>query len=71
MIENLREQKEREDRVRMEEMERMRKENQELKDRLAVLQPQRLSQNRPSSPSLSQKPDGEVSRKCPDAATTR
>lgn len=60
VIENLREQKEREDRVRLEEMEQMRKENQELKDKLAALQPQKLSQNQPINPSLTQNPDVEV-----------
>lgn len=63
VIENLREQKEREDRVRLEEMEQMRKENQELKDKLAALQNQKLSQSVPTALSLtqSQRPDGEVS----------
>nr|XP_046220915.1 ERC protein 2-like isoform X3 [Oncorhynchus gorbuscha] len=37
VIERLREQKEREDRARLEEVERMRKENQDLKDRLSIL----------------------------------
>ncbi|KAM3872514.1 ERC protein 2-like [Diretmus argenteus] len=59
VIENLREQKEREDRARLEEMERMRRENQELKDRLSALQPQNLSINHSQTPI--QRPDGEVS----------
>uniref|UniRef100_A0AAQ6AAH0 ELKS/RAB6-interacting/CAST family member 2 n=1 Tax=Amphiprion ocellaris TaxID=80972 RepID=A0AAQ6AAH0_AMPOC len=45
VIENLREQKDREDRVRLEEMEQMRKENQELKGKLSALQPQKLPQS--------------------------
>lgn len=63
MIENLREQKDREDRVRLEEMEQLRKENHELKDKLLVVQPQKLLQNQLSnpSPSQNQRPDGEVS----------
>ena len=63
MIENLREQKEREDRVRLEEMEQMRRENQQLKDKLSALQPQRLSQNHAANPTSAPdlKPDGEVS----------
>uniref|UniRef100_A0A8C6TCW3 ELKS/RAB6-interacting/CAST family member 2 n=1 Tax=Neogobius melanostomus TaxID=47308 RepID=A0A8C6TCW3_9GOBI len=44
VIENLRDQKEREDRMRLEDMELLRKENQELKDKLLVLQPQKLLQ---------------------------
>lgn len=39
MIENLREQKERDDRTRLEELEHVRKENQELKNKLSTLQP--------------------------------
>lgn len=63
MIENLRDQREREDRVRLEELEQMRKENQELKDRLSALHPQKLSQSQPTnlSPTHNQRPDGEVS----------
>ncbi|KAL1021621.1 hypothetical protein UPYG_G00015660 [Umbra pygmaea] len=38
VIERLREQKEREDRACLDEVERMRKENQDLKDRLSILQ---------------------------------
>ncbi|XP_076597348.1 ERC protein 2-like isoform X1 [Chaetodon auriga] len=62
VIESLREQKEREDRVRLEELEQMRKENQELKDKLSALQPQKLSQSQPANPSptQNQRPDGEV-----------
>lgn len=73
MIENLREQKEREDRVRLQEMEQMRKENQELKDKLAALQPQKLSQSQPTnlSPTKNQRPDGEVSMECSDVVTIR
>uniref|UniRef100_A0A673AP61 ELKS/RAB6-interacting/CAST family member 2 n=1 Tax=Sphaeramia orbicularis TaxID=375764 RepID=A0A673AP61_9TELE len=48
VIENLRDQKEREDRVRLEELELMRKENQELKDKLFALQPQKLSHSQTS-----------------------
>lgn len=68
MIENLREQKEREDRVRLEELEQMRKENKDLKDKLSVLQPQKLSQSQPANPGLTQnqRPDGEVSTDCFD-----
>lgn len=64
VIENLREQKEREDRVRLEELEQMRKENQELKERLSALQPQKPPQTQPVNPSLTQnlRPDGEVGR---------
>ncbi|XP_029993958.1 ERC protein 2 [Sphaeramia orbicularis] len=54
VIENLRDQKEREDRVRLEELELMRKENQELKDKLFALQPQKLSHSQPSNPGLTQ-----------------
>uniref|UniRef100_A0A3Q2CRJ0 ELKS/RAB6-interacting/CAST family member 2 n=1 Tax=Cyprinodon variegatus TaxID=28743 RepID=A0A3Q2CRJ0_CYPVA len=78
VIENLRDQKEREDRVRLEEMEQMRKENQELKEKLAALQPPKLSQSQVTNSSLiqNQKPDAEVSnqnpeetvRICPDIA---
>uniref|UniRef100_A0A3Q2CRT8 ELKS/RAB6-interacting/CAST family member 2 n=1 Tax=Cyprinodon variegatus TaxID=28743 RepID=A0A3Q2CRT8_CYPVA len=62
VIENLRDQKEREDRVRLEEMEQMRKENQELKEKLAALQPPKLSQSQVTNSSLiqNQKPDAEV-----------
>lgn len=63
MIESLREQKDREERVRLEELEQMRKENRELKDKLAALQPQKLSQTQASNPNptQNQRPDGEVS----------
>lgn len=63
MIENLREQKERDDRARLEEVEQMRKENQELKDKLLALQPQKLSQSQlaNSGPTQNQRPDKEVS----------
>lgn len=63
MIENLREQKDREDRVRLEELEQLRKENHELKDKLSVMQPQKQPQNQLGnpSPSQNQRPDGEVS----------
>ncbi|KAL3974541.1 serine/threonine-protein kinase LATS1/2 [Sarotherodon galilaeus] len=47
VIENLREQKDREDRVRLEELEQLRKENHELKDKLSVMQPQKQPQNQP------------------------
>ncbi|KAM4737176.1 ERC protein 2-like isoform 5-T6 [Anableps anableps] len=62
VIENLRDQKEREDRVRLEEMELMRKENQELKDKLAALQPPKLSQSQVTNSILiqNQRPDGEL-----------
>uniref|UniRef100_A0A3Q1CTH9 ELKS/RAB6-interacting/CAST family member 2 n=1 Tax=Amphiprion ocellaris TaxID=80972 RepID=A0A3Q1CTH9_AMPOC len=76
VIENLREQKDREDRVRLEEMEQMRKENQELKGKLSALQPQKLPQSQTANPipTQNQRPDGEVStqnkeeavRICPD-----
>ena len=71
MIENLREQKEREDRVRQEELERMREENQELKDKLSALQPQKVSHSpAPNlSPTKNQRPDGEVSIEYFDAVT--
>lgn len=61
MIENLREQKEREDRARLEELEQMRKENQELKDKLAAIQPQKLSQSQLANPGLTQTQRPEVS----------
>lgn len=63
VIENLREQKDREDRVRLEELEQLRKENHELKDKLSVMQPQKQPQNQLGnpSPSQNQRPDGEVS----------
>ncbi|XP_047425974.1 ERC protein 2-like [Mugil cephalus] len=65
VIESLREQKDREDRVRLEELEQMRKENRELKDKLAALQPQKLSQSQTSNPNptQNQRPDGEVQTK--------
>uniref|UniRef100_A0A4W6EX95 ELKS/RAB6-interacting/CAST family member 2 n=1 Tax=Lates calcarifer TaxID=8187 RepID=A0A4W6EX95_LATCA len=65
VIENLREQREREDRVRLEDLEQMRKENQELKDKLSALQPQKLSQSPAPNPSptQNQRPDGEVPAK--------
>lgn len=60
VIENLREQKEREDRARLEELEQMRKENQELKDKLAAVQPQKLSQSQLANPGLTQTQRPEV-----------
>ncbi|XP_070695017.1 ERC protein 2-like [Pempheris klunzingeri] len=65
VIESLREQREREDRARLEELDQMRKENLELKDKLAGLQPQKPSQSQPANPSTTQnqRPDGEVSAK--------
>uniref|UniRef100_A0A087X3K7 ELKS/RAB6-interacting/CAST family member 2 n=1 Tax=Poecilia formosa TaxID=48698 RepID=A0A087X3K7_POEFO len=48
VIENLRDQKEREERVRLEEMGQMRRENQELKEKLAALQPPKLPQSQQS-----------------------
>ncbi|KAJ4934826.1 hypothetical protein JOQ06_007607 [Pogonophryne albipinna] len=65
VIENLRDQKEREDRVRMEELELMRKENQLLKDKLSVLQPLKLTQSQPAIPVLftNQRPDEEATAK--------
>lgn len=63
MIENLRDQKECEDRVRVEEMEHLRKENQELKDKLAALQPPKLSKSHITNSILiqNQMPEAEVS----------
>lgn len=63
MIENLRDQKEREDRARLEELEQLRKENQELKDKLSAVQPQKPSQSQLTNPGLTQnqRPDREVS----------
>ncbi|KAM6924858.1 ERC protein 2 [Xenentodon cancila] len=65
VIENLREQKEREDRVRLEELELMRRENQHLKDKLSAQQPQKLSQNQTTNPTSTQdqRDDGEVKAK--------
>ncbi|KAM9343912.1 ERC protein 2-like [Pholidichthys leucotaenia] len=65
VIESLRDQKEREDRVRLEELEQLRKENQEFKEKLSALQPQKLPQNQTSNPSptQNQRPDGEVQPK--------
>lgn len=62
MIENLREQKEREDRTRIEELDQMRKENQELKDKLSALQPPNASQSQAANPGVTQnqRPDREV-----------
>lgn len=62
VIENLREQKEREDRTRLEELEQMRKENQELKNKLSALQPPNTFQNQATNPSVTQnqRPDREV-----------
>ncbi|XP_061654549.1 LOW QUALITY PROTEIN: ERC protein 2-like [Phyllopteryx taeniolatus] len=65
VIENLREQKERADRVQLEELERLRKDNQELKDKLIALQPQKLSPSQPPilGPNQGQRPDGEMPAK--------
>ncbi|XP_061909781.1 ERC protein 2 isoform X3 [Entelurus aequoreus] len=65
VIENLREQKERVDRVQLEELERMRKENQELKDKLSAIQTQKLFPSHPANPSPNQglRPDVEVPAK--------
>ncbi|XP_061760436.1 ERC protein 2 isoform X2 [Nerophis ophidion] len=65
VIENLREQKERVDRVQLEELERMRKENQELKDKLSAIQPQKLVPSHPANPSPNQglRPNVEVPAK--------
>ncbi|XP_061590916.1 ERC protein 2 isoform X2 [Cololabis saira] len=65
VIENLREQKEREDRVRLEELEQMRRENQQLKDKLSAQQSQKLSQNQTTNPTSTQdqRDDGEVQAK--------
>lgn len=62
MIENLREQKEREERTRLEELEQLRKENQELKNKLSALQPPNTSQNQAANPGVTQnqRPDREV-----------
>lgn len=62
VIENLREQKEHEDRTRLEELDQMRKENQELKDKLTALQPPNTSQSQPANPGVTQnqRPDREV-----------
>ncbi|XP_077369664.1 ERC protein 2-like [Festucalex cinctus] len=62
VIENLREQKERADRVQLEELERLRKDNQELKDKLAAVQAQKLSPGQPAilGPTQGQRPDGEM-----------
>ncbi|XP_014862974.1 PREDICTED: ERC protein 2-like isoform X7 [Poecilia mexicana] len=65
VIENLRDQKEREERVRLEEMGQMRRENQELKEKLAALQPPKLPQSQVTNSVLiqNQRPDGEVEPK--------
>ncbi|XP_016520949.1 ELKS/Rab6-interacting/CAST family member 1-like isoform X3 [Poecilia formosa] len=65
VIENLRDQKEREERVRLEEMGQMRRENQELKEKLAALQPPKLPQSQVTNSILiqNQRPDGEVEPK--------
>ncbi|XP_061668307.1 ERC protein 2-like isoform X3 [Syngnathoides biaculeatus] len=62
VIENLREQKERADRVQLEELERLWKDNQELKDKLTALQPPKLSPGQPPilGPNQSLRPDGEM-----------
>ncbi|XP_019747189.1 ERC protein 2-like isoform X2 [Hippocampus comes] len=62
VIETFREQKERADRVQLEELERLRKDNQELKDKLSTLQPQKLSPSQPAivGPKQGQRPDGEM-----------
>lgn len=54
VIENLREQKEREDRARLEELEQTQKENQELKNKLSALQPPNASQNQAANPGVTQ-----------------
>lgn len=68
VIEALREQKDREDRVRLEELEQMRKENQVLKETLSALQPHKLPQSQPANSVLTQnqRPDGAVSMHCFD-----
>ncbi|XP_008412058.1 ERC protein 2 isoform X9 [Poecilia reticulata] len=65
VIENLRDQKEREDRVRLEEMDQMRRENQELKEKMAALQPSKLPQSQATNSILiqNQRPHGEVEPK--------
>ncbi|XP_077466317.1 ERC protein 2-like isoform X2 [Stigmatopora argus] len=65
VIENLREQKEQADRVHLEELERLRKDNQELKDKLSALQPQKQSPSQPAivGPNQVQRPDGEMPAK--------
>nr|XP_040050278.1 ERC protein 2-like isoform X4 [Gasterosteus aculeatus aculeatus] len=65
VIEALREQKDREDRVRLEELEQMRKENQVLKETLSALQPHKLPQSQPANSVLTQnqRPDGAVETK--------
>ncbi|XP_077424182.1 ERC protein 2-like [Vanacampus margaritifer] len=62
VIENLREQKERADRVQLEELERLRKDNQELKDKLTAVHAQKLSPSQPAilGPTQGQRPDGEM-----------
>lgn len=67
MIETLREQKERVERVQLEELDHMRKENQDLKDKLSALQPQKVSQNQPGTPgpTHNQRLDGEVRMRGP------
>lgn len=65
MIENLREQKDREERARLEELEQMRKENQELKDKLAAILPQKQlgTTGQSQSQSQNQWPNREVGSK--------
>ncbi|KAM8864329.1 ERC protein 2-like isoform 4-T5 [Spinachia spinachia] len=65
VIEGLREQKDREDMVRLEELNQMRKENQVLKETLSALQPQKLPQSQPPNSVLTQnqRPDGAVETK--------
>ncbi|XP_077946810.1 ERC protein 2 isoform X6 [Gasterosteus aculeatus] len=75
VIEALREQKDREDRVRLEELEQMRKENQVLKETLSALQPHKLPQSQPANSVLTQnqRPDGAVETKVdkpPTGSTT-
>ncbi|XP_076022384.1 ERC protein 2-like [Genypterus blacodes] len=62
VIENLRDQKERDDRARLEELEQMRRENQDLKDRLGALQPQKVPLSQTTNPAQTpnQRPDGEA-----------
>lgn len=54
VIEDLREQKEREERTRLDELDQMRKENQQLKDKLTALQPPNASQSQPANPGVTQ-----------------
>uniref|UniRef100_A0A8C5CKD8 ELKS/RAB6-interacting/CAST family member 2 n=1 Tax=Gadus morhua TaxID=8049 RepID=A0A8C5CKD8_GADMO len=63
VIQALREQRDREERARLEDVELLRRENRELKERVFAMQPQNLTQGPAAAPSQTpvQRPEAEVS----------